>query len=98
MHACVFHSLGMVQHGWTPLIAAAAKGHASAVRLLLSAGANALTLDKYGKSASHYASSHGFSEVVSLLEQASREQRAAVSSRVGSVRKRNRYHPFGIFV
>jgi ankyrin repeat protein len=68
----------LLQHGWTPLIAAAAKGRVESVRLLLASGANAQILDKYGKSALDYASDHCFSDVMSILSQAIREQRAMV--------------------
>ena len=58
-----------MQHGWTALHAAAAKGHARVVETLLKHGANADLPDFHQQLPLMYADFHGHAEVYKLLKE-----------------------------
>ena len=56
--------------GWTALFEAADKGHVETVRLLLKQGALPTAVDNRDSSPADYARSHGYQQIVDLLESA----------------------------
>ena len=73
-HVDVNGSIGHVD-GWTPLIAAADRGHVEVSQLLLAAGAATARVDIRGLTALQHARSKGHSAVVEAMEQHIRRSR-----------------------
>lgn len=65
-------------HGWTPLIAAASRGHLTAAAVLLAHGASAGVKDLYGLNALAYAEQNGHHEVAALLKAVAERGEAAI--------------------
>ncbi|TMS35390.1 hypothetical protein L596_002804 [Steinernema carpocapsae] len=57
------------EHGWTPLMCAAAEGHAATVELLVGEGANTTVVDSRGRNAEVLASKFRHCDVMQYLEQ-----------------------------
>jgi hypothetical protein len=74
-------------HGWTPLFAAAAKGHVRIVSLLLENGAYPNIQDSYRKTAVDYALMYGHTAVVEVFKRAGAKPATISDGAFGDVRR-----------